>query len=246
MAMAAQDQLAVETPIALEFNGIAHAVMLATPGDLLDFALGFALTESIIEHPDAFYSAEILPSAQGITLQCDIAVRAFVQLKQRRRAWMGRSGCGLCGLDSLAQVLPPLPILSAAAPISADAVYRAVQQLPLVQSLNQQTGALHAAAWCDSTGTILQLAEDVGRHNALDKLIGKRVRMGFENGFLLMSSRASIEIIQKAARVGISQLVALSAPTALAVQTAQQIGMILIAFARCDHFVVYTHPNGVT
>jgi FdhD protein len=244
-AMTAQDILAVETPIALEFNGISHAVMLATPQELAYFALGFALTEGIIDHADAFYGVEIVSSELGITVQCEIAARAFSQLKQRRRVLMGRSGCGLCGLDNLAQTIMPLSPLAHSQAISAAAIPCAVASLPQFQILNQLTGALHAAAWCDASGKIQDLCEDVGRHNALDKLIGKRVHLDFQAGFLLITSRASIEMVQKAARMGISHLVALSAPTALAVQTAQQIGMTLVAFARADHFVVYTHADKI-
>jgi FdhD protein len=240
-----QDILAVETPIALEFNGISHAVMLATPCDLTAFALGFALTEGIIEHIDAFYGAEIVESILGITVQCNIAARAFAQLKQRRRMLMGRSGCGLCGLDSLTQVIMPISPLPTSSAITATAILQSLKNIAQFQVLNQLTGAFHAAAWCNNTGEIEQICEDVGRHNALDKLIGKHIRSGFQHGFLLMTSRASLEIVQKAARVGITHLVALSAPTALAVQTAQQVGMTLIAFARDDHFVAYTHADKI-
>lgn len=230
----------METPIALEFNGIAHAVMLATPLELEAFALGFALTEGIIQQPGQFYGAEVVSGAQGLTLRCEIATSAFAALKERRRVLMGRSGCGLCGLDSLAQLTPPLPALPPAPPLAASAILRAVAALPAHQPLMQQTGALHAAAWCATDGEILLACEDVGRHNALDKLIGLRCREGFTDGFLLMSSRASVELVQKAARMGIPHLVALSAPTSLAVETAQQVGMTLVGFARAGQFVLYT------
>lgn len=243
--LSADDVLAVEVPIALEFNGISHAVMLASPQDLQVFALGFALTEGIISDAAGFYGVEIVPSALGITLQCDIAPRDFVQLKQRRRVLMGRSGCGLCGLDSLAQLAPALSPLAPAAALSATAILHAVRALPAHQPLNQVSGALHAAAWCAVSGEILQVCEDIGRHNALDKLVGKQCRAGFADGFLLMSSRASVELVQKAARVGIPHLVALSAPTSLAVQTAEQVGMTLVGFARDAQFVLYTSATDI-
>lgn len=244
-AMITQDSLAVECPVALEFNGISHAVMLATPCELECFALGFALTEGIIDRVDAFYGAKVVQSELGVTVQSDIAPRAFWALKQRRRMLMGRSGCGLCGVDSLSQLAMPLSVLSNTMTMTAAAILYALKNIAQFQRLNQLTGALHAAAWCNAAGEIQQISEDVGRHNALDKMIGQHVRSGFDGGFLLMTSRASVEIVQKAARVGIACLVAVSAPTSLAVQTAQQVGMTLVAFARDDHFVVYTHGDKI-
>ncbi len=242
-----QDQLAVELPVALEFNGISHAVMLATPCDLESFALGFALSEGIIAQRDEFFGAEVEPSVPGITVHCDIASSAFVRLKQRRRNMTGRTGCGLCGVESLEQVIRELHPVPAGVPVSIAAMRDALAELATRQALNRVTGGMHAAAWSTPEGKLQQVREDVGRHNALDKLIGKMTEQGldFQRGFLLITSRASVEMVQKAATVGISSLIAISAPTALAVKTAQETGMTLVAFARGTSFVAYAHEHRI-
>ena len=240
-----QDQLAVELPVALEFNGVSHAVMLATPCDLESFALGFALSEGIIARREEFYGAEVEESEPGITVHCEISSHAFLQLKQRRRNMTGRTGCGLCGVESLEQVIRALPNVPVATPVSVSAMGKALQELATLQPLNRLTGGMHAAAWSTSAGTLQQVCEDVGRHNALDKLIGVMAgrELNFQQGFLLITSRASVEMVQKAATVGIASLIAISAPTALAVKTAQEAGMTLIAFARGETFVTYAHGD---
>ncbi len=243
-----QDSLAVELPVALEFNGISHAVMLATPDDLESFALGFALSEGIIDHRFEFRGAEITVSEAGITVQCEISGKAFMRLKQRRRNMAGRTGCGLCGVESLEQVLRPLPVVQHDVQISVSAIRSALQALSAMQPLANLTGGMHAAAWSAPDGRLQNLCEDVGRHNALDKLIGRMAgqSLSFRDGFLLITSRASVEMVQKAATMGISCLIAISAPTALAMEMAQNLGMTLIAFARGDGFVVYTHATRIT
>ncbi len=243
-----QDSLAVELPIALEFNGISHAVMLATPSDLESFALGFALSESIVDHRLEFRGAEVEESKAGITVHCEISNNAFVRLKQRRRNMAGRTGCGLCGVESLGQVLRPLPLVQHAAPVSVSAIRSALQSLSSMQPLANLTGGMHAAAWSALDGRLQHVAEDVGRHNALDKLIGKMVGQGldFSAGFLLITSRASVEMVQKAAALGISLMVAISAPTSLAVETAEALGVTLVAFARGDEFVAYAHAGWIS
>jgi len=242
-----QDLLAVELPVALEFNGISHAVMLATPCDLESFALGFALSEGIIAERAEFYGAEVEEGPLGITVHCEIASQAFLNLKQRRRNMTGRTGCGLCGVDSLEQVIRTLPALPAGSSVSVLAMRTALKELAGLQPLNKVTGGMHAAAWSTPDGKLQQVCEDVGRHNALDKLIGTMAGRGsdFQNGFLLITSRASVEMVQKAATVGIASLIAISAPTALAVQTAQETGMTLVAFARGESFVVYAHEDKI-
>lgn len=242
-----QDSLVVETPVALEFNGVSHAVMLATPCDLENFALGFALSEGIVASRNEFLEAEVDAGAMGITVHCRIAAGAFMRLKQRRRNLSGRTGCGLCGLESLAQVMRELPTVPAGRLVSIAALQRALQQLADLQPLNRLTGATHAAAWSSPDGVLQQVCEDAGRHNALDKLIGKRAqrRADFAGGFLLITSRASVEMVQKAATVGIASLVAISAPTALAVTTAQALNMTLLGFARGNEFVAYAHGERV-
>ena len=245
----ASAQLAAEVPIALQYNGVSHAVMLATPCDLEDFALGFSLSEGVIDTVSEFYDFEIEPARDGVTLAIDVASAAFARLKQRRRTLAGRTGCGICGTESLDQVLRPLPALAARGPrIAAAALARAGDQLPQQQTLQQQTGATHAAAWCSPAGDVLCVREDVGRHNALDKLIGAlaRTRFDADSGFALITSRASVEMVQKSAIVGISVLVAVSAPTSLAVRVAEDCGQTLLGFARGDSFSVYAHGRRIT
>jgi FdhD protein len=245
--IAEQDDLAVELPIALEFNGISHAVMLATPCDLESFALGFALSEGIVESRAEFHGAEVEESELGITVHCEISSQSFMQLKLRRRNLTGRTGCGLCGVESLEQVFRVLPAVPAGVLVPVTAMRAALKELATLQPFNRLTGAMHAAAWSAPDGQLLQVCEDVGRHNALDKLIGRMTERGldFQHGFLLITSRASVEMVQKAAAVGICCLVAISAPTALAVETATAAGMTLIAFARGDEFVAYAHADRI-
>jgi len=241
------DDLIEEVPIAFEYNGISHAVMLASPQDLEEFALGFSLSEGICASAKDFYEIEVAPSAAGITLQIKISSEAFMKLKGQRRNLTGRTGCGLCGTESLDQVIRPLPPCSASQMLSAAGVRRALSNLSGLQPLNQLTGGVHAAAWCTGNGELLAVFEDVGRHNALDKLIGAITRrcINLQDGFVLMTSRASVELVQKSATVGISALVAISAPTALAVRTAQGCGMTLLAFARGEEFVAYANSQNI-
>jgi FdhD protein len=237
------DELADEVPVALEYNGISHAVMLATPADLEEFATGFSLSEGIVGTPGDIYEIDVEHGAAGITVHLRIEGGAFAKLKERRRNLTGRTGCGLCGTEDLGQVMRPLKQVSGSSPLSPAAVKRALAGLKETQPLNRRTGATHAAAWCDADGVVLAAFEDVGRHNALDKLIGFMAgkQVDARAGFLVMTSRASVELVQKAATIGIPALVAISAPTALAVRTAEACGMLLLAFARGDEFVAYAH-----
>ncbi len=240
-------ELAQEVPIAFEYNGISHAVMLATPADLLDFALGFSLSEGIATSAQC-YGIDVQPTEAGITLAIEIAGEAFVQLKARRRTLAGRTGCGICGTESLEQVLRPLPDLTGIAlRVTPAALARAHAGLAAVQPLQRATGAAHVAIWCDRDGAIVAAREDVGRHNALDKLIGAlaRARIDARAGFVLVTSRASVEMVQKSATAGIALLAAVSAPTALAVRVAEGCGQTLIGFARGATFDVYTRPDRV-
>jgi FdhD protein len=256
-AFAAQDWVADEVPVALEFNGIAHAVMLATPLDLEDFALGFSLSEGILNSADELFSVDEHASAAGITLQLRVAGAAFDRLKNRRRAMTGRTGCGLCGVESLAQVQrelngPTAELLNTNNPsraaITHGAIGRAMAQLVSLQTLQQATGAVHAAAWCSPQGDVQWLREDVGRHNALDKLIGALAHndIAAATGFIAITSRASFEMVQKAAIAGAPLLAAVSAPTSLAVSTAQRLGLAVVGFARQGDLVVYAHPERIT
>ncbi len=240
---AARDWLAEEVAVALQYNGVSHAVMLATPLDLEDFAFGFSLSEGIIESSQQVYDCEVVQQPLGITVQLEVATRCFEALRERRRSLAGRTGCGLCGTDSLDQALRPPPRLPRreAPAFTAVALAQAVGRLHALQRLNLATGAVHAAAWCDRDGRVLLLREDVGRHNALDKLIGALARRGLDGsqGFVVVTSRASVEMVQKAAQAGMPLLVAVSAPTALAVRTAREAGMGLVGLARGDDLVIY-------
>jgi len=240
-----QDWVADEMPVALEYNGISHAVMLATPLDLEDFALGFSLTEGILDSADDLYAVDEEPSALGITLHLRVASAAFMRLKERRRSLSGRTGCGLCGTESLSQVVRELAPLPRQASFSRRAISHAMAQFRALQTLQQATGAVHAAAWCSADGEVLWLREDVGRHNALDKLIGALARNTVDagSGFIAVTSRASFEMVQKTALAGVSLLAAVSAPTSLAVTTAERAGLTLVGFARQQDLVVYCHPD---
>jgi len=243
-----QDWVADEVPVALEFNGISHAVMLATPLNLEDFALGFSLSEGILQCAGELYSVEETVSELGITLHLQVASEAFVRLKERRRSMSGRTGCGLCGTESLAHVARDLPQLRSNAVLSRRAISRAMAQFCELQTLQQATGAVHAAAWCSAEGEVRWLREDVGRHNALDKLIGVLAGSGTDasGGFIAVTSRASFEMVQKTAAAGVPLLAAVSAPTSFAVSTAERARMTLVGFARRQDLVVYSHPERVT
>jgi FdhD protein len=236
------DIVAEEVPVALEYNGISHAVMMATPADLEDFALGFSLTEGILADASQLYDCEIVTGTEGIEVQMQIASERFVSLKERRRNLTGRTGCGLCGAETLAQaVRHPAMVADAGLRFSARAMHAALEAMQAQQQLQQQTGATHAAAWLGNDGGIVLVREDVGRHNALDKLIGALARrqQDFSSGAILITSRASYEMVQKAATVGIGFIAAISAPTALAIRLATETGVTLVGFVRRQGHVVY-------
>ncbi|UTD56728.1 formate dehydrogenase accessory sulfurtransferase FdhD [Halomonas sp. MS1] len=238
-----EDLLALERPVALVYNGISHAVMMASPADLEDFALGFSLSEGILANITECYDLDIHEAPQGLTVHLTIASQRMADLKQRRRSLTGRTGCGLCGTEALEQAIRPIP--SVVAPSLSDAaIQRSLQELATQQPLQAATGASHGAAWCDTQGRILRLREDVGRHNALDKLIGALAREAapLEEGFALVTSRASYEMVHKCASTGIGALVAVSAATALAVEQAQASGLLLAGFARPGRHLIYHRP----
>lgn len=240
--LTAQDALAEETPVALIYNGISHAVMMATPADLEAFALGFSLSEGIADSPAQIYSIDVQTQPQGIELHITLAGAQFAALKDRRRQLAGRTGCGLCGLESLQALdLQVAPVDYPAPQLRKKAILAALQYLPQQQPLNAQTGALHVAAWVNLEGAVPYAMEDVGRHNALDKLVGSLARdtINPATGWVLMSRRASYELVQKCARARIS-LATVSAPTAMAVRLAQQAGICLLGFVRDSGLVVYT------
>ena len=238
------DWLAEEVPVALVFNGISHAVMLASPTQLEDFALGFGLSEGLLQHASELYGIDVEPGCDGIELRLEVAAACEMRLKARRRTLAGRTGCGLCGTDSLAQVRQSLPVAPAVA-TTPPAVARAQRELRGHQAVQQLTGAAHAAAWCGLDGEVRLVREDIGRHNALDKLIGAMQRAGVapDRGFVCITSRASFEMVQKTVMAGAGLLAAVSAPTALAVQVARQANLGLAGFVRGDDLVAYTHPE---
>ena len=238
------DVVIEEAPVALVYNGISHAVMLASPCDLEDFALGFSLSEGIVAHPGDIYDIEVKNHCSGIAVEMQIATERFVALKERKRNLAGRTGCGLCGVDSL-DTLSGMACKRqlTGVPVDIAAITSALQALHAVQPLRQSTGAAHGAAWVDMDGNILQVREDVGRHNALDKLIGWLAvnRIDPAQGFALITSRASYEMAQKAINAGIHTMVAISAPTGMAVRLADEAGLLLVGFASGDRLVAYTH-----
>lgn len=237
----ALEWVAEEVPVALVYNGVAHAVMLASPLDLEDFALGFSLSEGLIDHADELLDCEQLDDAAGITLDLRITLRCFMRLKERRRTLAGRTGCGVCGAERLADAVRPVRQPVAGLAVDGAAIERAMGELGSRQGLQQTTGATHAAAWCGLDGEVRVLREDVGRHNALDKLVGHLAKAGVDphTGFVAVTSRASYEMVHKTATAGIGLLAAISAPTALAVQVAEQANLSLVGFARGRRATIY-------
>jgi FdhD protein len=246
------DQVGQEWPVALVFNGISHAVMMCTPRDLEAFAVGFAVSEGIVDRNADIQDIEVelhengnadskLPYAE---VQLTVVQQAFVALKEKRRALAGRTGCGVCGIESIDLLdLQPerVPDTGFLQRLALDAIARAARELPAHQALTQLTGGLHAAAWCDATGAIRHAFEDVGRHNALDKLIGQLVldRADTRDGFVFLSSRASYELVRKAARVGVPMVATISAPSSLAIAIAREAGVRLVSFCRENSYVDY-------
>lgn len=243
--LAGQDCVAEEVPVALEFNGVSHAVMMATPADLEDFAYGFSVTEGIVDSASQIHDCEWSSSAQGYTVQLTIAASCFARLKEKRRNMTGRTGCGLCGTESLAQAVRHPAPLSLAPCFDARAVSKALSTMRSRQLLLAVTGATHAAAWCTVDGDVELIREDVGRHNALDKLVGAlvRTRRPAGTGFITITSRASYEMVQKTTAVGVGLLAAVSGVTGLAVDVAQSAGLTLLGFARGDDVSIYSHPE---
>lgn len=233
--------VAEESPVALVYNGHSFAVMMATPADLEDFALGFSLTEGILERADECEKIEVEELARGHEVRLTVTEARALALRARTRALAGRTGCGLCGVDSIAEALRPVERPESHAAFDAATIVAAVAAFPDFQVLNHATGATHAAAFVDSMGRIVALREDVGRHNALDKLIGALFRdhLPMGRGFVVVSSRCSYEMVHKTAAAGIPAIVSVSAPTGLAVDLAVRLGVGLAAFARDGRFTVY-------
>src|ERR1051326_3790501 len=236
--------LANEVPVALEFDGQPYAVMMLTPADLEDFAVGFALSERIIAKANEIARIDIRYGARGIGMDVRLEKEHSKRLTERRRALAGQSGCGICGLTTIEEALPELKPLSAAPAISEGALFRALAALPGRQVLNRQTGAVHAASFCRPDGEILVVREDVGRHNAFDKVIGHLARQAIDpaSGFALLTSRCSYELVQKAVLARIPVVATISAPTELAVSMAKDSNLTLIALARSDSVLVFNNP----
>jgi len=237
-----------ETAIALTYNGGTYAVMMGTPQDLADFAIGFSLNEGIVQAPDQIQSLEIVDLDDGIELRMWLAQADTERLHERRRQMAGPTGCGICGVDSIAEALRPVAAVEEGRSFSSREIVAAVQAMPPLQSINIETRAVHAAAFFMPGRGIVALREDVGRHNALDKLAGvlAQANVAASAGMVLLTSRISVEMVQKAAAMGATVLVAVSAPTALAVRTAEAAGITLAAIARADGFEIFTHPYRIT
>ena len=253
--------LANEVPVALVFNGISHAVMMATPHNLEEFALGFALTEGILDTAADCHGIEVgavpdcaagLPEGMhGIEVQIEISSRSFARLKNRRRSMAGRTGCGVCGVESFSALdlgVAALAPRSWSAQVDLPVVLRAMDMLAGKQVLNVAAGALHAAGWAGVDGTLHELFEDVGRHNALDKLLGHLARSGRldEPGFVILSSRGSHELVRKCAKLGIGALATISAPTAMGVRMAELTGLRYWGLCRPPQATLYAAGAGLT
>ncbi len=245
-AHAVTETLAEEIPITIAFNGVAHAVMMATPQDLEEFAVGFSFTEGLAL-PDEILRIEVVRYGRAIELQLEVpaAVAARAGLDSRRLS--GRTGCGICGVADVERVLRALPRVTSTTRVAAAAIARALRELEQRQPVNAATGAVHAAGWARADGALAYVREDVGRHNALDKVAGAMLRAAERggDGFVVITSRGSFELVQKAALLGVPLLVAVSAPTALAVRVAEEAGITLAGFARDGRMTLYSHADRV-
>lgn len=238
------DRVAAEVPVALTYNSIPHVVMMATPRDLEDMGVGFTVTEALAG-PDEVRDVRLDVSSGAFELRLSVSGSRLGEMLQRRRNLTGRTGCGVCGAETIEDAIRRPPPVAPGGSTTREQLVGALRALRSRQQLGQETGSLHAAAWVSWQGQLHQVREDVGRHNALDKLIGARLRAGesLADGYVLVTSRASYEMVQKAATVGVRMLVAVSAPTALGVELARQTGLTLVGFAREHQQVIYSHPE---
>ncbi len=239
------DQVAEEVPVALVYHNVPHVVMLATPANFEDYAVGFTLSEGLVAVPDEIREVTVTAGTDAVDVRITVAWERFTELLHRRRNLTGRTGCGLCGAERAEDAIREVAQVGPGTGVTTADLHAAIEQLATLQPINARTGSVHAAAWVIPGQGIQLVREDVGRHNALDKAIGALVRgkMDLAAGYMLITSRASYEMVQKCATVGIPFLAALSAPTAFAVRLAQKTGLTLVAFARRDRHVVYAHPE---
>jgi len=239
------DIVAEEMPVALVYHDVPHVVMLATPADLEDYGVGFTLSEGLVARADEIRGVEVVQGEASADVKISVAWERFTALLQRRRNLAGRTGCGLCGAETAEDAIRECQPVPPGVTITVAELHETMAQLAARQPINSRTGSVHAAAWVVPGKGIQVVREDVGRHNALDKTIGAlaRAQADFGAGYMLITSRASYEMVQKCATVGIALLVALSAPTAFAVRLAERAGLTLVAFARADQHVVYAHPQ---
>ncbi|MEX9254577.1 formate dehydrogenase accessory sulfurtransferase FdhD [Pseudenterobacter timonensis] len=242
---ATPDFLAQEVPVALVYNGISHVVMMASPKDLELFAIGFSLSEGIIAHPQEIYGIDVVQACNGLEVQIELSSRRFMGLKARRRALAGRTGCGVCGVEQLNDIGKPVVPLPFTQTFNLAHLDQALERLNDVQPIGQLSGCTHAAAWVLPSGNIAGGHEDVGRHVALDKLLGRRARENnnWQQGAALVSSRASYEMVQKSAMCGVEILFAVSAATTLAVEVAERCNLTLVGFCKPGRATIYTHPQ---
>lgn len=233
--------VAEEVPVAFVYNGRPHAVMMATPSDLEDFAYGFTLDEGIVDSPSAIARLDVVRFSEGIELQMVIPLEAAERLATRSRQLVGRTGCGLCGVETIREALRPVRVATAKDLVEVEALWRVEASLGARQRMNQETGSMHAACWATRDGEIGIVREDVGRHNALDKVLGALARGGPDpaGGFVVLTSRASYELVQKASSAGVPLLAAISRPTGLAIRLAESAGMTLVGLLRDRSATVY-------
>ena len=236
-----------ETALALTYNGGTYAVMMGTPQNLTDFAIGFSLSEGIVQGPEEISSLEIVDVGDGIELRMWLAEEKAAHLSERRRHIAGPTGCGLCGIDSIAEAVRPSAVVGKGRSFSSREIMAAMASVAQLQPINMETRAVHAAAFWTPAAGIVALREDVGRHNALDKLAGAlaQAKVPTSEGAVLLTSRVSVEMVQKTAALGASVMVAVSAPTALAARMAEEAGITLVAIARSDGFEIFTHPDRI-
>lgn len=242
-----EELVAEEAPVTLVYNGIPHVVMMATPSNLVDFTVGFSVTEGLVGSAADVHEVACIPHSRGMEMQVRIPERWMEVVEGRSRRLVGRTGCGVCGADSVDAVIRPVPPAGPGPVVRPPAIARALEGLEAGQVLNRSAGSVHAAGWASADGDVQLVREDVGRHNALDKLVGAALTGAIDpqSGFVVVTSRASFEMVHKTAMLGASMLVTVSGATALAVRMAHQAGLTLCGFARGSGFVVYTHGGRI-